>query len=254
MTPDQISAFRTAVAEIKTVSVAASQPHSAESLSDLLQQQNIKNASIDLVSLTATGFTDAGIAAIGYLAKSFRPSLSANSKAASHATLGKYIASEVVAHWKGRQASSLVVADFDSLQRSVEDWFTAQKVVRRHVVPCTIFPHSQDTFSIGPVLFCHALQFPSKDFGVSPDEFWPKPPPRWKQWIQNVSAAIQGKTVVLQRPGGFHFETFLDFAASRSAPWMALVDVPGRAADESARAADLAVDVALASIQIVSPG
>jgi len=232
MASDQMNSFRTAVAEIKIVSIAASQPHSAETLSQALKEQGIKNASVDLANLSAIGFTDAGITAISDLAKSFRPSLSIQSQMASNATLGKFIAGEIISHWKGRVATSLGTVDFDLLCKAVKDWFAAQNTVRRHVVPCTLFPLPTNSFSIGPVTFCHVEVFPSEEFGVPHAEFWP----------------TAGK------PGGFKFEQFLDFAASRHAPWMALIDVFGRPPDESARAADLAADVALAAIQIVSPG
>jgi hypothetical protein len=223
MTPDQIKSFSTAVAEMKIVSVAASQPHSAESLGDILQRQNIKNCSIDLVSLTATGFSDAGIAAIADLAKSFRPSLSANSQKASNATLGKFIAGEIIAHWKGRPATSLATVDFDKLRKAIEDWFAAQSTVRRHVVPCSLIPYPTESFSIGPVTFCHLHHFPSEDFGVQREEFWPKPLPRWKRWMLNVWAAIRAKPVAEQKPGGFRFEHFIEFA------------VPPRALDGAGR-------------------
>lgn len=254
MTLDQVTSFRTAVAEMKTVSVAASQPHSVETLSDFLQKHGIKNASIDLVSLTATGFTDAGIAEIGDLAKSFRPSLSIRSQTASNATLGKFIAGEIISHWKGRPATLLGTDDFDQLRNAVEAWFAAQNTVRRHVVPCTLFPHPTNSFSIGPVTFCHMQAFPSEEFGVSRDEFWPKPLPRWKRWLRNVWAAIREKPLATESFGGFRLEHFLKFAESRQAPWIALINVSGRAPSESVRTADLAADVALGAIQLVSPG
>lgn len=239
---------------MKTVSVAASQPHGVETLSDALQKHGIKNASIDLVDLTAIGFTDAGIAAISDLAQSFRPSLSIHSQTASNATLGKFIAGEIISHCKGRSTTSLGNADLDHLQKTIEDWFAAQNTVRRHVVPCTLFPFPTNSFSIGPVTFCHVQAFPSEEFGVPQAEFWPKPSPRWKRWLRNVWAAIREKPVAAEKLGGFRFEHFLDFAGSRQAPWMALINVFGRAPAESTRAADLAADVALAAIQIVSPG
>jgi hypothetical protein len=254
MTPDQIIFFRKAVAEMKTVSVAAPQPHSAESLSDVLQRQGIKNGSIDFQNLTASGFTNEGIAAIADLAKSFRPRLSANSQRASNATLGKFIAAEITKHWRGRPSTTLETRDFEQLRKAVEEWFDAQNTVTRHVVPCTLFPHPTPSFSIGPVTFCHVHDFPSEEFGVSRDDFWPRPLPRWKHWMLNVWAAVRAKPLVMPKAGGLAFEHFLEFAASRHAPWMALIDVSGRAAAESARAADLAADVALAIIQLVSPG
>lgn len=241
---------------MKTISVAAPQPHSADTLSDLLERSGIKNASVDFLNLTATGFTKAGIAAIATLAASFRPSLSVASRAASNATLSKFIAGTIIATCRCRTPASLTAADFDQFQKAVDEWFTDQNIVRRHVVPCTIFPHPSKSFAVGPVTFRHLQEFPSEEFGIPRDVFWPKPLPlpRWKHWLRNVWAAIRERPVQIAKPGGMMLDHFIDFAASRQAPWMAFVDVYGRAVDESARTADLATDVALAAIQIVSPG
>ena len=254
MIPEQISFFQTAVAQMRTASIVAPQPHDADSLTDFLRKQGIRNASVSFSDLSATGFSDAGTAAIGELAKSFRPSLSAQSKAASNATLGKFIAGEIISHWKGRAAASLGSADFDRLGKAIEDWFTAQNAVRRHIVPCTLFPYPLAGFTIGPVAFCPLQDFPCEEFGVPRAEFWPPAPPRWKQWLRNVWAAICGRPVDAAKPGGFQLESLIEFAARREAPWVALVDVSGRAPSESTQAADLATDVALAALQIVSPG
>ena len=101
-----MSLSRDALAGMKTVSVAAPQPHSAESLSDVLQRNNIQNASIDLKTLTATGFSRDGMKAIMDLAKTFRPASSQNSYKASNATLAKFIAVEIITHWKKHSAAS----------------------------------------------------------------------------------------------------------------------------------------------------
>jgi hypothetical protein len=85
-------------------------------------------------------------------------------------------------------------------------------------------------------------------------EFWPKPPTRWKQWLRNVWAAIREKHVLPAKPGDFHFEQLIELAVQRYANWIALVDVPGRAIDESNNAAVIAADIALAAVQLVCPG
>lgn len=254
MTPEQMSFLRDALTEMRTVSVAAPQPHSAESLSDILQRNDIQNGSIDLKSLTATGFSHAGIKAIIGLAQTFRPIASQNSQKASNATLAKFIAAEIIAHWKSRSTSSLTAADFDRFSTAVENWFAAQTQVRQHIVACTIFPYRVGSFAVGPVTFYHLHDLPIEAFGISREEFWPNPPPRWKQWLRNVWAAVREKSVGVAKPGGFQFEQFVEFAVQRHAPWMALIDVSGRAPAESASAADVAADVALAAIQLVCPG
>jgi hypothetical protein len=254
MTQEQMSLFHDALAGMKTISVAASQSYSADSLSDVLQRNHIQNGSIDLKSLTATGFSHAGMTAIIGLAKTFRPSSSQNSQKASNATLAKFIAAEIIAHWKARSVVSLTTADFDQFRAAVENWFAAQTQVRQHVVACTLFPHRIGSFSVGPVTFYHLHDLPTEDFGISREEFWPEPPPRWKRWLRNVWAAIREKPVNVAKPGGLQFEQFIEFAVQRHAPWIALIDIPGRAPAESTSTADVAADVALAVIQIVCPG
>lgn len=254
MTPEQITLSRDALAGMKTVSVAAPQPHSAESLSDVLQRNDVHNASINLRTLTATGFSRDGVKAIIGLAKTFRPSSGQNSYKASNATLAKFIAGEIITLWKTRSAASLSVADFDQLHAAVDAWFAMQTQVRQHIVPCTLFPHRVGSFAVGPVTFHHLHDLPTESFGISRDEFWPKPPPHWKQWLRNVWAALREKPVVAVKPGGFHFEQIIELAIQRHAHWMALVDVPGRAMAESISTADLAADIALAAVQLVCPG
>jgi len=254
MTPEQMSLARDALAELKTVSIAAPQPHSAESLSDLLQRNGIQNASIDLKTLTATGFSRDGMKAIVDLAKTFRPASSQNSHKASNATLAKFIAAEIITHWKTSSAASLTTADFDQLRTAVESWFASQTLVRQHIVPCTLFPLRVASVTVGPVTLHHLHDLPTGAFGISREEFWPRPPPRWKQWLRNVWAAIREKPVIAPKPGGFNFELIIEFAMQRHAHWLALIEVPGRAMAESISAADVAADVALAAIQLVCPG
>lgn len=79
MTPDQVTLAKNALGQMKTISVQASLPHNADSLSDLLAQNDILDASISLADLTATGFSRAGLAALDALARSFRPQASQNS-------------------------------------------------------------------------------------------------------------------------------------------------------------------------------
>ncbi len=177
-----------------------------------------------------------------------------NSYTASNATLSKFIAGDIIRLWQTRQAASLTTADFDQLHAAVEDWFAKQTQVRQHVVPCTLFPHRIGSFAIGPVIFHYLHDFPTESFGISRDEFWPKPPPAWKQWVRTVWAALCGKPIVVAKAGGFHFEQIIELAVQRHAPWLALVDVSGRAPAESISTADLATDIALAAVQLICPG
>ena len=250
MTPDQATLAQSALAQMKTISIQAPQPHDVDSLSDLLARNDILNASISLADFTATGFSRAGLAALDALAQSFRPPNSRNSRLASNATVAKMIAGRMIEQWKGRTSDSLTTADYEAFGNAIDQWFASLTHVRQHVIPCTLVPYPLPSFTIGPVMFHHLHNFPSEAFGVTRKDFWPTPPSKWEQWRQNVWAAICNLQVQRPAPGGFYFEQIIRLAMERYAPWMALVDVVGRADAESVAAADIATDIALAAIQL----
>lgn len=223
---------------MKTVSVAAPQPHDAQSFSDHLIQNDIHYALTDLTDLTATGFSRMGMATIANLAKTFRPVDDQRSQQASNATLTRVIAGEIIHRWKGCDADSLSLSDYDELETAITDWFNQQGRTRLHPIPCIIVPYLGPAFTVGPVSFHHLQDFPSERFGMERTQFWPEPSadnPRPK-------------------PGGFHFEPLLGLAAERRAQWIAIVEIPGRAKDESIAAADVVTDIALAALQLAGPG
>lgn len=239
---------------MKTITLTGPLPYGADDLSGVLQQHGLRTASINLIQQSATGFTIAGLVAIAALARTYRPNLSQNSRRSSNATLAKLITSEIIKSWAGRASSSLLQADFDRLQASIENWFATLTKVREHVVPCTLYPYPISSFSIGPVTFRHFEELPTEGFGISRDEFWPKQLPIWKRWFRDVWASVWRKPISSPEIGGFQFSTLIRFATERSSPWFAFVRVTGRPDAESIRAADLSTDIALAAIQLLSPG
>lgn len=254
MNPEQITLARSAKSGMKTISLAGSTPHSAESLSEILERNNLHNASINIRMMTATGFSVTAVRDVLALAKSYRPNQMPNSYHASHATLAKFIAGEIISRWENLPSTALAANDFTELDHAIRDWFSAQARVLQHVVPCTLFPHRVGSISVGPVVFYHIHDFPTEAFGISRAAFWPSEPPRWQRWFRNVWAAICERSPQSAKPGGFHFEQLIELAAQRHASWMAIVDVSGRAQSESRNTADVATDIALAAIQLISPG
>jgi hypothetical protein len=238
MTPQQTALAKDALAEMKTVSVAAPQPFDAQGLSDLLTQNNIHYALTDLADLTATGFSRKGMATVANLAKTFRPIDDPRSLRVSNATLTRVIAGEIVHRWRGRSADSLSQSDCDGLETAITEWFVLQSRTQLHAVPCIIAPYPAPAFTVGPVSFHHIHDFPLDRFGLERAQFWPEPT------ADNPHP----------KPGGFHFEQLLDLAVERRAPWIAIVEVPGRANEESIAAADIATDIALAALQLAGPG
>jgi hypothetical protein len=225
MTPEQIALVQKAVSEMRTISVQSEQPHSSDSLSDLLTKNGILSASISLSDLTATGFSRAGLVALDALAKLYRPQGGANNRLASNSTVAKMLSGQMISLWKGKSPDSLASADYAELENSVDRWFQSLTQVRQHVVPCTLTPYPIPSFSIGPVTFYHLSEFPSEEFGV----------------------------VREQIAESFQLGDLIRLAKERYAPWMAKVRITGRADNESISSADIATDIALAILQLSLP-
>lgn len=254
MTPEQEELCRDALDGAKTIPLTGPFPLGTDELDKVFEQHGIRNGSINFHDETVTGFTQAGMVAVAALAKTFRPSQSQNSYRASNATLAKVLAGHVMGKWRGRTSSSLAPSDFDQVQTVVDEWFASQIEVREHVVPCTLFPYPTASFVIGPVTFRHISVLATDEFEISRDDFWPQESPFWKRWLQGVWAAIRRRPVSPPKVVGFQFSTLIKFANGRNAPWMGFVKVTGRPEAESIRSADIVTDIALAIIQLVSPG
>ncbi|SJZ59433.1 hypothetical protein SAMN02745126_01766 [Enhydrobacter aerosaccus] len=229
MTSEQEKLCRRALDGMKTICLPGPFPLGADDLGTILEENDIRNASINLRERTVTGFSAGGIDAIVTLAKTFRPSRSEISRRASNATLAKLLFDYIIGHWTHRVSTSLTQPDLDQLQTVVDDWFASLTEVREHVVPCILFPHAVPKFTIGPVTFRHISEPPTNEVGGAQGAFQPE-------------------------NGDFRFSSLMEFATNRNAPWMAFVKVTGRPTAESIHAADTATDVALAVVQLVSPG
>ena len=237
MTPEQKSLTRSAIEQLKTVSVAKTEPHDAQSLSEHLTRNNIHEGEVDLAELSITGFSRDGLAAVSALAKSYRPIDSPWSRQSSNATLAKVIAREIIRLWKRRDPACLSESDYDELETAIVDWFAAQGRTLLHAVPCIISPYQASSISVGPVTFVHIRDFPSERFGVERKQFW--------QELTSDSPTSKQNCL--------GFESFIRLVKERYAQWVALVEIPGRAKDDSIATADIATDIALAALQISNP-
>lgn len=191
-------------------------------LSGGLADADLVHGSLDLISRQITGFTSRGATAIGNLARSLRLASLTAQRRASTATVSRVIASEIIARWKGRTYESLTADELETFDKVLVEWFEKQDRVRTHAVPCTITPFYSEPFSVGPTRFVHMHDFPPKTMGL-PEDF-PKNDP--------LGAAL------------------IDFGRQHWAPWIAVVAVPGREEKQSVRTADIAVDIALAILQL----
>jgi len=247
---------RRACAGVKQVDVSAPEhePHNAETLRDALANAGITGVSVDPSSGIATGLTPDGRNAVIELATALRAARGRSGYTLRNATLAEFIATTIKRLWSTRNASTLKDEDFGELEEAIEDWFASHDVVRQHIVPCTVFPAPVGPFTIGPVTFYHAHELPTDMFGMEQDEFWPPAAPRWKQRLDTIWAAFRGREVRKPKPGGWQLSNLLEFAAARNAPYLAIVEVSGRAQKESVLVAEMTTDIALSAIQLVSPG
>ena len=236
------------------LSVPEHEPHDDKSLSDAIADAGISHVSVDPTTGIATGFTPDGRNAVIELATALRLARGTSGYTLQNATLAKFIADTIKALWSTRDVSTLTDDDFDELGNAIENWFASHDVVRQHIVPCTVFAMPVGPFTIGPITFYHAHELPTETFGMKSDEFWPPAPPRWRQRLDAIWAAIRNREVTTPKPGGWQMGHLLEFAAARNAPYLAIVEVSGRGPKESAVVAEMATDIALAAVQLVSPG
>ncbi|MBZ9844051.1 hypothetical protein [Mesorhizobium sp. CA5] len=238
MTPQQKAFTTKAISNLRTINLLSSEPHGSSSLSEAMDAGGIRSGFIDFGGGSATGFSGEGLAALAALAKSYRPEGSRRSQQASSATLAQFLSASIVRLWKDRDGGIPGEADFDVLDSAVVSWFTALSQSNLHAVPCTLPDFPALPFSIGPVHFYRWHEFPTEQFGVTKEEFWP-----------TVREGVSDPVF-----GGAHFRDLVAMAIDRRATWVAVVELSGRAEKEAIATADIAVDIALGVLQIAAPG
>ncbi len=130
---------------------------------------------------------------------------------------------EIVAVARSRAGGPIQPAEVAAIKAGMAAWFASEAQPRKHLVPCAILPDHANPFSIGPVRFLPTSAFDPVKFGITP-----------------------GLEQVTLEP--------LDVAIRlRAADWLAIVEVTGYESERSNEVADLAVDVALAALQLVIP-
>lgn len=110
------------------------------------------------------------------------------------------------------------------LEADLRAWFAGAAVPRTHYVPCAVIAERVLPFAIGPLTFVHASELTTH--------------PRWLVAPELAEVTLSPLYQAL---------------AERAATWVAIVEVSGCDPALSSERADLAVDVALAAIQLVVP-
>lgn len=193
------------------------------SSTDWIRAQNLVEARVETATGKVIGIASDGIPVLAALAKGMR---TANPQYARGTRLRSFITqlvSEIVNLKRGRAGGAIQPQDLTILQDSMAEWFASVAIPRKHLVPCSILPDPATTFSVGPVQFLHATAFDPKTFGLSAE-------------MAEVS-----------------LEPLYRSMNERAASWLAIVEVDACEPDRSNEIAGLAVDVALAALQLIVP-
>jgi hypothetical protein len=234
--PQQEELVRQAFVDLRTISLRSSSPDETN-LTDVLDAGGVQHGFIDYVAGTATGYSRSGLAALAELAQIYRSTDSRRSLQASSATLAKLLAATIAKLWLEYGNSIPAPDDFVAVDGMVNEWFASLTHTRLHAVPCIISPYPAPAFDIGPVHFSTWHDFPADRFGVTREEFW------------GIGSSESKREV-----GGVHFGSLMKMAHERSAGWVAVVEISGKAEQESKAMADIAVDIALGALKAVAPG
>lgn len=220
----EVALVEDAFSQMRTVSISSEEQQNSDGLRDLLDQHQLMYVAINLSDMTATGFTADGLLAIQDLARKLRAQAQGATRLASNQTVAKMIAARMIELFRGKNVGSLTNEDFLALEDAINGWLRSLAHTRRHVVPCVFTSYPLGSIDVGPVTLHHRTQFPWEEFGGEP-----------------------------QSPPSSSFDLLIRLADERMARWFAVAKISGMAVEESVRAADVAVDIALSAIQLALP-
>ena len=129
----------------------------------------------------------------------------------------------IIQNYIDRASSPVETKDVAFVERNITDWFNEQIATHEFYIPCFISPWEGSPFSIGPVQFKHIGQF---------------------------APAAQADTGAMF---DLTFRPVFELMARSAANWMATVKVEGCAKERAQDIANLAVDIALAGLQLCIP-
>lgn len=235
MTPSEIAFLRKAHLEFKTVKLPPERPLDDRDLHGFLQREELVETSINLRLATASGFTRAGMLALLQLASDLRSRSGLGARSVSRQSLAKALAQLAIASWVERANGPLSDRELTMFDQKISAWFASQDLVRTHYVPCTVNAWPTKTFVIGPVRFYPFNEIPVEEFGLKREDVWPA----GEDEMSSLADIYMGG--------------LLKIAEMRNAGTIAQVSIPGREKSQSHLTADIAVDVALAIVQLLTP-
>lgn len=234
MTPSEIVSLRKAHQEFKNLKLPSKKPMDDRDLQDFLHREGLVETSIDLRLEAAYGFTHAGMLALWQLAADLRSRSGLGARSVSRQSLVKALAQLAIASWRARPNGPLTERELAEFDEKISAWFASLDLVRTHYIPCTVNAWPTKAFAIGPVRFYPFNEFPVEDLGLKREEVWPG------------GGAMSSLAEI-------HIGDLLRIAQMRNAGTIAEVAVPGREKTQSELTADIAVDVALAIVQLLTP-
>lgn len=235
MTPSQIASLRSAHEEFKHLPLPSKRPMDDQDLRSFLDGEGLVETSINLRLEAASGFTRAGMLALSQLAQDLRSRSGLGARSVSRQSLAKALAQLAIASWAGRPAGPLTDSELTEFDKKIGAWFASQNVVRTHYIPCTVNAWPTEPFAIGPVRFYPFNEIPAASLGLTREDIWP----------------AGGGT--MSSLAEISIGNLLKIAEMRNAETIAEVSIPGREKTQSNLTADIAVDVALAIVQLLTP-
>jgi hypothetical protein len=167
-----------------------------------------------------------GIVAAHKLARAFAKGQARYQRGTHTRTLMQAILDSSMRSFDGRKADIIGPEDLTTLERGVSEWFSENVMPRTYFVPCAIIPDlggypNARSFAIGPVIFSHISVFAA---GLKND------------FAKEI-----------------HYGPMIKAMDERRAKWVAQVEIDGCEAIRALETANLAVDIALAAIQLIIP-
>ncbi|BCK76910.1 hypothetical protein AA0242T_0382 [Acetobacter aceti NRIC 0242] len=230
MTPNQKNLVRRAHSEFRSFALPSKRPLDDRDLQAAQGRERLVEAWTDLATGTMAGFTQAGMQALADLASDLRSESRLGEKLVAKAALAKVLAAMAAKSWKERGDKELADDEIDKLSAEIRSWFSMQDRIRIHYVPCALSAWAVPSFDIGPVKFYAFGALSPALLGIAGGK---------DEQFSPIDELLIGP--------------FREFARVRHAGTIAEVKVRGREKKRSALAAEIAVDVALAILQLVMP-
>ncbi len=135
----------------------------------------------------------------------------------------KQLTDIIIGNYVERASAPVVTKDVAFVQQKIADWFNEQIAMHEFYIPCFITPWRGAAFSMGPIRFTH---------------------------VQDFAPVAQSETGPLYEAT---FGPVFDLMGRTAANWIATVQIDGCTKERAEEIANLAVDVALAGLQICIP-